>query len=191
MLTTRRGPKAVPAPDLVQRNFSADGLNELFVGDVTYIPTDEGFCFLASVLDTCSRRLVGWSVQAHMRTSLCTDALLAAAGLRGRSSLTGAIFHSDHGCQYTSEEYREVCERLGITQSMGSVGDSYDNAMAESFFSSLKRELVDASRFRTIAEARLAVFQWAVWYNRERLHSSLGNVPPEEFEEQFKDQQAA
>ena len=191
VLTTRRDPKAVPAPDLVQRNFSADGLNELFVGDVTYIPTDEGFCFLASVLDTCSRRLVGWSVQAHMRTSLCTDALLAAAGLRGKTALAGAVFHSDHGCQYTSEQYARVCDTLGITQSMGSVGDSYDNAMAESFFSSLKRELVDDGHFRSMAEARLAVFEWIVWYNRKRLHSSLGYLPPEEFEEQLRDQQAA
>jgi len=145
---------------------------------------------LATVLDVHSRRLVGWSLQAHMRTSLCTDALLAAAGLRGRD-LAGATFGSDRGCQYTSEEYAGACERLGITQSMGSVGDSYDNAMAESLFSSLKRELVDVCHFKTIAEARLEVFEWVIWYNRKRLHSSLGYLTPEEFEEQFWDQQAA
>lgn len=181
----------MPARDLVQRDFRADGPSKLLVGDITYVPTDEGYCFLASVLDVWSRRLVGWSVQPHMRASLCTDALLSAAGLRGRAALSGAVFHSDHGCQYISEEFNKACEGLRITQSMGSVGDSYDNAMAESFFASLKRELVDVTHFRTIAEARLAIFEWVIWYNRQRLHSSLAHRPPEEFEELFNDQQAA
>jgi transposase InsO family protein len=125
-----------------------------------------------------------------MRTTLCTDALLAAAGLRGRA-LAGATFASDRGCQYNSGDYTVVCERLGITQSMGSVGDSYDDAMAESSFSSLKPELVDVTRFNTITDARLEVFEWVIWYNRKRLHSSLGYLTPEEFQEQFNDEQAA
>ena len=179
--TTRQDPRATPAPDLVERNFSAEAPNELYVGDITYIPTDEGYCFMASVLDVSSRLLAGWSVQSHMRTSLCTDALLAALGRRG--SLAGATFHSDRGCQYTSGEFKDACEKLGITQSMGSVGDSYDNAMAEALWSSLKRELVDVSHFRTISEARAAIFEWVIWYNRRRVHSSLGYVTPEEFEE--------
>ncbi len=141
----------------------------------------------------CSTRAAGACSAGRSKPTCAaavTDALLAAAGLRGRG-LAGATFHSDRGCQYTSEDYAVVCERLGITRSMGSVGDSYDNAMAESLFSSLKRELVDVSKFSTIAEARLEVFEWVIWYNRKRLHSSLGYLTPEEFEEQLKDQQAA
>ncbi|MCL4414729.1 MAG: IS3 family transposase [Actinobacteria bacterium] len=181
--TTRRDPAATPSPDLLERDFAATVPDEVWVGDITYIPTGEGFLFVASVIDVCSRLVVGWSIASHMRTEICTDALVAALGRRGRTAMDGTIFHSDHGSQYTSGDFRRFCARANITQSMGTVGDSYDNAMAESFWASLKRELVDYASFATKAEARQAIFKWIVWYNNERLHSSLGYVPPSEFEQ--------
>ncbi len=189
--TTWRDKKATPAGDLVERDFTAETPDELWVGDVTYIPTGEGWLFVASVLDVCTRRIVGWSIADHLRTELCVDAMASAAATRGRRSFAGTVFHSDHGCQYTSAEFRACCERMGIVQSMGTVGDSYDNAMAESLWSSLKRELVDDTYFATKEEARLAIFEWMVWYNTERLHSSLDYMSPREYEESWQHQQAA
>jgi transposase InsO family protein len=168
--TTIRAPHATPSVDLVERRFGRDRLDELWLGDITYIPTGEGWLYMSSVLDACSRRLLGWSLAEHMRTEIVADAFEAAVGLRGgRRRVAGVVFHSDHGSQYTSDQYRRLCARLGVTQSMGTVGDSYVNAMAESFWASLKRELVDWSSFATRAEARAAVFEWANWYNHERL----------------------
>jgi transposase InsO family protein len=189
--TTWRDPAAKPAVDLVERDFTADEPDELWVGDITYIPTDEGWLFVASVLDVCTRMVVGWSIADHLRAELCTDAMAAAGAVRGKGFFTGTVFHSDHGCQYTSSEFKACCERMGVIQSMGTVGDSYDNAMAESLWSSLKRELVDDTRFATKLEARLAVFEWISWYNNERLHSSLDYMSPREFEEFWHNQQAA
>ena len=189
--TTTRDPSHRPAEDLVERDFSADRPDELWVGDVTYIPTDEGWLYVASVLDVFSRRLVGWSIASHLRTELCLDALGAAAATRGRARFAGTVFHSDKGCQYTSELFGMTCLQMGIIQSMGTVGDSYDNAMAESFWSSLKRELVDHAHFTSKNEARTAIFEWLTWYNSQRLHSSLGYMPPEEFEESWTHQEAA
>lgn len=189
--TTRRDPAATPAPDLLGRDFSATAPDQRWAGDVTYIPTGEGWLFVASVLDIYSRRLIGWSIADHLRTQLCTDALAAALGCRGRSSMDGTIFHSDHGSQYTSGEFRRFCRQSGITQSMGTVGDSYDNAISETVWASLKRELVDDAHFATKAEARAAIFEWIVWYNNQRLHSSLGYESPRDFEQAWSDQQAA
>ncbi|MGH8914898.1 MAG: IS3 family transposase [Acidimicrobiia bacterium] len=189
--TTVRDPKATPAADLVERDFWARDLDQLWVGDVTSIPTAEGWLYLASVIDVCSRRLVGWSMADHLRAELCVDALNAAAAGRRRAGFEDLVFHSDHGCQYTSENYKKLCRLMGITQSMGTVGDSYDNALAESFFASLKRELVDDASYLSKKEARTAVFEWIMWYNRERLHSSLGYLPPEEYEQLRGQQQVA
>lgn len=186
--TTIRDPQAAPAADLVQRDFAQLSLDLLWIGDVTYIPTGEGFLYLATVIDACSRRLLGWSIADHLRTELCLGALDAAIGLRGgKPTIDGVIFHSDHGCQYTSDAYRSACALAGVTQSMGTVGDSYDNAMAEAFFASFKRELVDDAHFATRAQARAAVFEWLCWYNVERLHSALDHRPPVEYEQHLND----
>jgi putative transposase len=189
--TTRRDPSHELAADLVERDFSADAPDELWLTDVTYIATDEGWLYLCSILDVFSRRLLGWSLADHLRTELCTDALSAAAMVRGRHRFVGTVLHSDHGCQYTSEDFKERCRALGIVQSMGSVGDSYDNSMMESAWSSLKRELVYEMHFATREEARRAVFEWLIWYNGERLHSSIDYMSPIEFEESWDNQEAA
>jgi transposase InsO family protein len=191
--TTRRDPSQVPAADLVRRDFSRPGTDELWIGDATYIWTDEGWCYLATVVDACSRRLLGWSITDHLRTQLCLDALLAAVAARGgrRNLPAGIVFHTDHGTQYTAGEFRAVCRSLGITQSMGTVGDSYDNAMAESFFAGFKREVIDGEHFATRAEARKAIFAWLNWYNQTRLHSSIGNRPPAEYEQELAQQSLA
>ena len=157
MRTTVRDPAATPALDMVERDFTADAPDELFVGDITYIPTDEGWMYVASVLDVCTRLILGWSIADHMRTELCTDALEAAEATRGKRTFKGTVFHSDHGCQYTSAEFKNYCKNIDIIQSMGTVGASYDNAMAESLWSSLKRELVDDASFSTKEEARIAI----------------------------------
>lgn len=187
--TTVADPAAVPAPDLIERRFEQQSLDVLWVGDVTYIPTAEGWLYLATVLDACSRRLLGWSIAEHLRTELCLDALEAAVGCRaGKGHVGGVVFHSDKGCQYTAGTYRATCDELGISQSMGSVGDSFDNAMAESFFASLKREAVDGEHFVTKTEARVAVFEWINWYNTTRLHSALDYRPPIEYERHLTEQ---
>lgn len=189
--TTIRDPKALPAPDLVGRDFHRDRPDQLWIGDLTYVPTAEGWLFVTSVIDAATRRLLGWSITDHMRAEAFCDALRAAAATRRRVRFDGLVFHSDHGSQYTSDDCRSLCRDLHITQSMGSVGDSYDNAMAESFWASLKRELVDHAHYKTKLEARTALFEWLVWYNRERLHSSIGYRPPEEYEQYLLTEAAA
>ena len=148
---------------------------------MTYVPTQQGFLFLAVVLDACSRRVVGWSMAAHLRTELPLAALEMA--LQHRRPAAGVIHHSDHGSQYTALAFQERCRRAGIRSSMGSVGDCYDNAMAESFFATLECELLSRSAFPTHAEARRALFDFIeVFYNRQRRHSALGYLSPEGFE---------
>lgn len=178
--TTRRSQSARPAPDLVERNFTSDGPDRLWVADITYIPTWSGFLYLAVVLDTWSRRVVGWSMQPHLRTELVVEALEMARGQRRPKDV---IHHSDQGSQYTSIEFGLRCRQAGIRPSMGSVGDCYDNALCESFFATLECELLDRRPMRSQAEARMAVFDYLEgWYNPHRRHSALGYLSPVEFE---------
>jgi len=178
--TTVRDANARPAPDLVDRQFKADGPNKLWVADITYIPTWAGFLYLAVVIDAWSRRVVGWAMETHLRTELVLDALTFAVQQRQPSNV---IHHSDQGCQYTSIQFGLRCKEAGVRPSMGSVGDAYDNAMAESFFATLECELLDRRRFRSQAEARMAVFDFIEgWYNPRRRHSALDYQSPINYE---------
>jgi putative transposase len=175
---------AAPAADLLGRLFDPDQPNVAWCGDVTWIPTDEGWLYLASVLDLASRHLLGYSMGTHHDAALVTDALDAAVATRGRHQLADTIFHTDRGAEYTSAACIDACTRLGLRRSMGRTGSCLDNAVAESWFASLKVELVDRAHYRTRAEARAAVFAWIAWYNRFRLHSARGYLPPVEWEQQ-------
>lgn len=180
IVTTRRDAKQRPAPDLVNRKFVATGPNQVWVADMTYVPTWAGFIFLAIVLDVWSRRVVGWAIGEQMTTELVLSALNMAITQRKPE---GVIHHSDQGSQYTSIAFGERCAKLGVRPSMGSVGDAYDNAMAESFFASLECELLDRRSFQSKAEARVALFSYIEgWYNPRRRHSGLGRIAPAEFE---------
>ena len=174
--TTRRDKDARPATDLVDRDFTASGPNQLWVADITYVPTSAGFLYLAVVLDAWSRKIVGWSMANHLRAVLVLDAMEAAVGQRRPKDV---IHHSDQGSQYTSVAFGKRCGEAGVRPSMGSVGDAYDNAMAESFFSTLEAELLSRRRFASQAEARMAGFSYIEgWYNPVRLHSALGYRSP-------------
>ena len=180
VVTTRRSTNNTAAPDLVDRDFTADRPNKLWVADITYVPTWAGFLFLAIVLDVFSRRIVGWAMATHLKTELVLDALEMAIMQRKPDAVT---HHSDHGSQYTSLAFGKRCEELGVRPSMGSVGDAYDNAMAESFFATLECELLNRWRFKTQMEARHAIFRFIEgWYNPHRRHSSLGNISPVSYE---------
>lgn len=169
-------------PDLLGRDFTAQNVGTEYVGDITYLPLAEGRnLYLATVIDLCSRKLAGWALADHMRTDLVIDALRAAA--RERGSLDGALFHSDHGSVYTSRAYGQVCAELGVVQSMGAIGSSADNAAAESFNATLKREtLAGEAVYADEATLRRTVFRWAHRYNTRCRHSRCGNVSPNDFE---------
>ncbi|MDT7648174.1 MAG: hypothetical protein QOC75_5174 [Pseudonocardiales bacterium] len=183
--TTIPDRSATPVPDLLRRDFTAAKPNTRYVGDITYLPVGNGqFLYLATVLDLCSKRLVGWSIADHMRTDLVTDALQAAAAARGGGGLVGAVFHSDNGAQYASTQFATVCQELGVIRSRGAVGASADNAAAESFNASMKREtLQGAKHWPGPRAARLAVFRWVTRYNTRRRHSSLGQISPITYEQ--------
>ncbi len=178
--TTWRDSSARPAPDLAQRGFTADAPDRLWVANITYIPSWAGFLYLAVVLDAFSRRIVGWAMASHLRTSLVLDALDMALGQRRPSDV---VHHSDQGSQYTSIAFGARCCQAGVRPSMGSVGDCYDNALCESFFATLECELLDRHRFRSHVEARTAVFDFIEgWYNPRRRHSAIGYLSPINYE---------
>lgn len=183
-VTTRRDADARSAPDLVDRNFTATGPDQLWVADITYVPTNAGFLYLAVVLDAWSRKIVGWSMANRLRTELVLDAMEMAVGQRRPKDV---IHHSDQGSQYTSIAFGKRCGEAGVRPSMGSVGDAYDNAMAESFFSTLEAELLARRRFASQAEAKMACFSYIEgWYNPARLHSGLGYQSPVAYETEEK-----
>jgi transposase InsO family protein len=183
--TTVPEPSDAKAPDLLKRDFTAEEPNRKYVGDITYLPLANGHnLHLATVIDCCSRKLAGWAVADHMRTSLVADALKVA--LADRGSLRGAIFHADHGAQYTSRDYAGLCDQLGVTLSLGGVGTSADNALAESFNATLKREtLAGVATFTDEATCRREIFRWATRYNTRRRHSYCGHLSPNTYENQL------
>ena len=180
--TTTPDPAALRRPDLVERDFTASRPNALWVADLTYLRSWEGLSFLAFVLDAFSRRIVGWQFAAHMRTDLVLDALRMALHQRGPGADVELVHHSDRGSQYTSFDYTQELADHGVLASVGSVGDAYDNALAESFVDSLKTELIADRVWRSRSQLELASVEWVGWFNDARLHEALGDVPPAEFE---------
>ena len=183
--TTKPDPQAQRRPDLVQRDFSAEGPNRLWVGDLSYLRSWEGVLFFAFVLDAFSRKVVGWQLASHMRTDLVLDALRMALAQREPGADFALVHHTDRGSQYTSAEYTQTLDDHGVLASVGSVGDAYDNAMAESFVDSFKTELIADRSWRSRAQMELAVVEYIAWFNNDRLHESLGDLSPAEFEDLY------
>jgi transposase InsO family protein len=180
--TTIADPAAAARADLVRRDFAVDAaaVNTRWCGDITYIPTWEGWLYLATVIDIASRRIVGFAMAEHLRSELACDALTNAVA--ARDPAPGVVFHSDKGCQYTSGDYALLAGDLEVRLSTGRTGQCWDNALAESFFASLKGECLDLQPWPTRAGARRATVEYIAWYNRTRLHSALGYQTPDEFE---------
>lgn len=185
--TTFPGADGYEIPDLVGRRFDPGAPDVAWCQDITYIPTGEGWLFLASVLDLGSRRMLGYSMADHMRTELVLDALRMAVAARGGDhAVAGVIGHADRGAQYTSNDYLDFCHARQMRPSVGKTGICWDNAVAESFWESLKRECLQGRVFATRADARRAIFRWINWYNTSRLHTSLDGIPPVEWEQQYR-----
>jgi putative transposase len=186
--STRRAATAAAAPDLVQRAFTAPVPDRLWVADLTPVPTAQGVLYLAIILDVFSRRVVGWSMADRMRTEIVLNALEMA--LTRRRPPAGLIHHSDHGSQYTAAAFASRCRAAQIRQALGSVGDCFDNALAESFFATLEGDLLSRQPFRSQAEARTALFTYLeIFCNRQRRHSALGYLAPEAYERRYIQQQ--
>lgn len=181
--TTKPDPEAQRRPDLVQRDFNAEAPNRLWVADLTYLRCWEGLVFFAFVLDAYSRMIVGWQLAGHMRSDLVLDALKMALGQRGAGADVELVHHSDRGSQYTSIDYTQTLADHRVLASVGSVGDAYDNALAESFVDSFKTELIRDRVWRSRSQLELAVVEYIGWYNAARLHESLGDIPPLEYEQ--------
>ena len=178
--TTVQDREAAFAPDLVERNFQVSGSDQLWVSDITYVPTWAGFLYLAVVIDAFSRKVIGWAMETHLRTELVLAALNMAYAQRRPQSV---VFHSDRGTQFTSIAFGSRCKQMNVKPSMGSKGDAYDNAMAESFFATLECELLSRRCFKTQVEARMAIFEFIEgWYNPHRRHSALGQLSPVNYE---------
>jgi putative transposase len=173
------------APNVVDRKFSVGTPNQVWVGDLTYIPTAEGWLFLAVVIDLFSRKVVGWSMRPDMQRELVLDALDMAWFARNPGRQTGLIFHSDRGSQYASDDFSRVLKRHGIVPSMSRKGNCWDNACSETLFASLKVERLHGKRFQTIREAKDETIAWLLWYNRTRMHSTLNYVSPMQFEQDW------
>ncbi len=181
--TTKPDPHAARRPDLVQRQFTAEAPNRLWVGDLSYLRCWEGVVFFAFIIDVHSRRVIGWQLAGHMRTDLVLDALRMALGTRESGADFALVAHTDRGSQYTSAIYTQTLQDHGVLASVGSVGDAFDNAVAESFVDSFKTELIVDRMWRTKAQLELAIVEYISWFNHDRLHSTLGDIPPVEFEE--------
>jgi putative transposase len=186
--TTITDPAATRSPDLVERDFTASRPDALWLADFTYLRCWEGVVFFSFVIDAFSRRIVGWQFASHMRTDLVLDALRMALTRRDAGADVQLIHHSDAGSQYTSYAFQQVLDDHHVLGSIGSVGDAYDNAMAESFVDTFKTELISDRVWRTRSQLELAIVEWVAWFNDDRLHESLGDLPPAEFEQALSGQ---